>query len=148
MLYAEPRATSITTVLGSCISVCIWDTVLRVGGMNHYLLPFWNGEGLQTPKYGNIAIPMLIDKLLSQGCRKANLVAKLFGGSSMLESFSGLLNVGERNIAYAESTLADSRIPVSGKDTGGNSGRKVMFLSGTGDVFVKKSKAGILCAKK
>ena len=75
---------SITTVLGSCIAVCMYDYKLKIGGMNHYLLPFWNGEGLASPRYGNIAIPKLIEKLLSLGSERKNLRAKVFGGGMVL----------------------------------------------------------------
>lgn len=138
MLFAEPGDYGVTTVLGSCVSVCLWDPAARIGGINHYLLPFWNGDGLRTPKYGNIAIPMLVEKLLQAGASKASIKAKIFGGAKVLESTSGLLNVGERNIHYAEGALEEARIPVIGKDVGGTSGRKLLFSTGTGDVFVKK----------
>ena len=138
MIFAEPGDFGVTTVLGSCVSVCLWDPVARVGGINHYLLPLWNGDGLRTPKYGNIAIPMLVEKLLEAGCSRASLKAKVFGGGSVLEKSSGLLNVGERNIHFAESALDEARIPVIGKDVGGTSGRKLLFVTGTGDVFVRK----------
>jgi len=138
MIFAEPGDFGVTTVLGSCVSVCLWDPVARVGGINHYLLPLWNGDGLRTPKYGNIAIPMLVEKLLEAGCSRASLKAKVFGGGSVLENSSGLLNVGERNIHFAESALDEARIPVIGKDVGGTSGRKLLFITGTGDVFVRK----------
>lgn len=138
MIFAETENCSITTILGSCISVCLWDPILRVGGMNHFLLPFWNGEGLQTPKYGNVAIPMLIEKMIALGCRKENLMAKVFGGSNMLETSSGLLNIGERNTLLADKMLADEKIGILSRDAGGNSGRKIMFVSNTGEVFVKR----------
>ncbi|MBI5453315.1 MAG: chemotaxis protein CheD [Deltaproteobacteria bacterium] len=106
--------------------------------MNHFLLPFWNGEGLQTPKYGNVAIPMLIEKMLALGSVKGNLRAKVFGGGNVLENTSGLLNVGDRNIALAEESLAENRIVTLSRDTGGSYGRKVMFMTTTGEVFVKR----------
>lgn len=138
MLFASREQASVTTILGSCISVCLWDPVLRVGGMNHYQLPLWNGEGLKTPRYGNIAIAMLIDKMSVLGCRADNLRAKVFGGANMTEGTCGMLNVGERNIMLAISTLEEKRIPVVGKDTGGTQARKLMFITSSGDVFVKK----------
>ncbi|MBI2399618.1 MAG: chemotaxis protein CheD [Deltaproteobacteria bacterium] len=138
MLFAEPGDYSVTTVLGSCVSVCLWDPASRTGGINHYLLPLWNGDGLRTPKYGNIAIPMLVEKLLEAGCARGNLKAKIFGGASVLEGSSAVLNVGERNIHFAESALEEARIPVIGKDVGGTSGRKLLFVTGTGDVYVRK----------
>lgn len=127
-----------TTVLGSCVSVCLWDSVNRIGGINHYLLPFWNGEGLRTPRYGNIAIPLLLEKLLEAGCSRANLKAKIFGGGKVLEQMSGVLNIGDRNITYAENALDEANIPVIGRDVGGTTGRKLLFLTESGEVFVKK----------
>lgn len=140
MIFAQEGPFTVTTILGSCVSVCLWDPVLRAGGMNHYLLPFWNGEGLQTPKYGNVAVPMLIEKMLSLGSRRENLKAKVFGGANVLESSSGLLNIGERNILFAESALAEGGIGIISRDTGGNSGRKLLFMTSTGEVLVKKVK--------
>lgn len=138
MLFAEPGDFAVATVLGSCVSVCLWDPAAKTGGINHYLLPLWNGDGLRTPKYGNIAIPMLIEKLLASGCKRAGLKAKVFGGACVLENSSGVLNVGERNIRFAESALEEEKIPIIGKDVGGTSGRKLLFMTGTGDVFVRK----------
>lgn len=137
-IFAESGPCVITTVLGSCISICLWDPVLRIGGMNHYLLPFWNGDGLQTPKYGNIAIRALMDRMLENGCRKMNLLAKVFGGANTIGSSSGILNIGERNISLAEKTLLEEKITVVSNDTGGTSGRKVMFVTESGEVFVRK----------
>lgn len=137
MLFAEIGRHSVVTVLGSCISVCLWDPVKCAGGINHYLLPYWNGEGLKTPKYGNIAIPMLIENLLGMGCKRPNLMAKVFGGASVLES-SGVLNVGERNTVFARSALAEAGVHVACEDVGGLQGRKIMFHTGTGEVFVRK----------
>lgn len=142
MVFAEPGGHMITTVLGSCISVCLWDSVLRTGGMNHYLLPYWNGDGLKTPKYGNIAIPMLVEKMLELGSKKANLRAKVFGGANVIESTSGLLNVGERNAQFALDALAEGGISVLSRDTLGTLGRKIMFVTETGAVFVKKIAKG------
>lgn len=137
MLFAEAGQHSVVTVLGSCVSVCLWDPEKMAGGINHYLLPYWNGEGLRTPKYGNIAVPMLIERLLGIGCGKSRLVAKVFGGASVLES-SGVLNIGERNITFARSALAEAGIHVACEDVGGTSGRKILFQTGTGEVFVRK----------
>ena len=66
-VHREPHVVS--TVLGSCISVCLWDPERRLGGINHFLLPLWNGEGLPTPKYGNIAISRLIEKMEALGAQ-------------------------------------------------------------------------------
>lgn len=138
MLFARNGEYIISTILGSCVAICLWDPILRLGGMNHYLLPLWNGEGLPTPRYGNVAIPMLIEKMISLGSMRANLKAKVFGGANVLENIGGLLEVGSRNILLAEETLAAEEICVIGHDLGGSAGRKVIFFTESGDVFVRK----------
>lgn len=142
-LFSSAEPHRVTTVLGSCISVCLWDAETRIGGINHYLLPLWNGEGLATPRYGNIAITRLIEKLLLLGCARKSLRAKVFGGASMLENTRGLLAVGERNISLAMSTLAEQRIPVISNDVGGFVGRKIIFDTATGAVLLRRNR-GIL----
>jgi len=128
----------ITTVLGSCVSVCMWDPVLRVGGMNHYMLPLWNGEGLASPKYGNIAISKLIEKMLVLGCEKRRLKAKVFGGGEVLKVSNGILNVGERNIILAKDTLKAEKIEIIASDLGGKTGRKIIMNTSTGSVLMKR----------
>ncbi len=143
LLFAQKEACMITTVLGSCVSVCLWDPVSNTGGINHYMLPLWNGEGLPSPKYGNIAIQKLIEKMLALGCKKANLKAKVFGGGAVLQTSGGLLNVGERNITLAEDMLGDERIPIISKDVGGTQGRKLIFCTGSGEVLMRKIRSSM-----
>jgi chemotaxis protein CheD len=133
---ADPHV--ITTVLGSCVSVCLWDGVLRIGGMNHYMLPFWNGEGLASPKYGNIAVAKLVQRLQDLGSEKKNLRAKIFGGGVVLNVTNPFMNIGERNVQLAEDALRSEGIPIVSGDTGGRSGRKIIFNTESGVVLVKK----------
>jgi chemotaxis protein CheD len=135
-VHAEPHR--VTTVLGSCVSVCLWDQRVRIGGMNHFMLPFWNGEGLASPKYGNIAIPKLLERLLDLGAERRNLQAKVFGGGVVLNVTNPFMNIGERNIQLAEDVLRNEGIPIASSDTGGKVGRKIIFDTGTGMVLVKK----------
>jgi chemotaxis protein CheD len=137
-IFADPRPHRVTTVLGSCVAVCLWDPICRVGGINHYLLPLWNGEGLPTPRYGNVAIDLLVERLLALGCVRGRLIGKLFGGAAMWENPHGLLAIGERNIDLARRTLERQRIPVVGADVGGDAGRKIIFCSGSGDVLLRR----------
>lgn len=134
-IYASREETEVQTLLGSCIAVCLHDKVLRVGGINHYMLPLWNGEGLESPRYGNIAIEALLNKLLAMGSSKVNIVAKVFGGASQFENT--IINVGERNIQVAESMLERLRIPVRGASLGGALGRKILFNTYSGQVMMK-----------
>jgi len=135
-VHASPHR--VTTVLGSCVSVCLWDQRLRLGGMNHYMLPFWNGEGLASPKYGNIAIAKLIERLQELGAERRDLRAKVFGGGVVLNVLNPFMNIGERNVQLAEDVLRNEGIPIVSADTGGKAGRKLIFNTGTGMVLVKK----------
>ena len=139
-LFAHREPHLVTTVLGSCVSVCLWDQTARVGGINHYLLPLWNGEGLPTPKYGNIAIAKLAEKVQALGAG-SKLIAKVFGGASMWEKTDGLLAVGQRNIELAIEMLDQQRIPVISSDLGGPVGRKIIFNTGDGTVLLKRQRA-------
>lgn len=124
----------VTTVLGSCVAVCLFDETTGIGGINHYMLPFWNGKELASPKYGNIAIESLIKKIEHLGCKRENLVAKVFGGANQLDH---KLGVGQRNIKIAEELLVDLKIKVVAKSLGGHKGRKLNFNTSTGEVFMK-----------
>jgi len=139
-LFAHRDPHLVATLLGSCVAVCLWDPAVRVGGINHYLLPLWNGEGLPTPKYGNIAIVKLIEKVRALGAGN-KLIAKVFGGASMWEKTDGLLAVGQRNIELAIEMLDQQRIPVVGSDLGGPVGRKIIFHTGDGTVLLKRQRA-------
>ncbi|MFL5765030.1 MAG: chemotaxis protein CheD [Bacteroidia bacterium] len=105
--------------------------------MNHYMMPMWNDSGLASPKYGNIAIDDLIEKMIAQGSDKRDLIAKVFGGASQYDHDSKILAIGERNIQVAESMLAAHRIIVAAKNVGGDQGRKIIFHTGTGQVMMK-----------
>jgi chemotaxis protein CheD len=137
-LFVHQERHVVTTVLGSCISVCLWDPVRKIGGINHYMLPFWNGEGLASPKYGNIAIPKLIEHLLDLGCEKRRLSAKIFGGSEMFKVTGALMQIGQRNIILAQDALNDENIPIIASDVGGKAGRKLIYDTGTGGVSMKR----------
>lgn len=140
-LFVHRRPHLVTTVLGSCVSVCLWNQSANLGGMNHYLLPLWNGEGLPTPKYGNIAIDKLIDKVSTISEPGDKLIAKVFGGASMWEKTEGLLAIGQRNIEYAIETLALHKIPIVSSDLGGYHGRKVIFNTGDGSVLMRRQRS-------
>lgn len=137
-VHSEPHL--VTTVLGSCVSVCLWDPVGRFGGINHYLLPLWNGDGLATPKYGNIAIGKLIDQMRGRSQTPDKIIAKVFGGASMWEKADGLLAIGKRNIELAEDLLAQQGIRIISSDLGGNRGRKIIFNTEDGSVLMRRQK--------
>jgi chemotaxis protein CheD len=136
-LFVSREAHVVSTILGSCVAVCLYDTVLKYGGINHYMLPFWNGQGLATPKYGNIAIHKLHEKMQSYGSMTRNLVAKVFGGGNIIESGIAQFMIGDRNIIIATDVLAELQINIISQSVGGSLGRKILFNTGTGEVRQK-----------
>lgn len=139
-IFAEPLEYLISTVLGSCVAVCLWDKVARRGGMNHIMLPLWNGEGLATPRYGNIAMERLFEKVLSIGCRREHMIAKVFGGANVTGTGLEMFSIGDRNITLVMQMLEEFRILVVAKDVGGRVGRKIVMNTETGVVLVGRGR--------
>jgi len=140
-IIADRRPQRVSTILGSCVSVCLFDPVAAIGGINHYLLPFWNGDGMPTPRFGNIAIERLHQKLLQLGAAQSRLQAKIFGGASLLTNGSGPFSVGTRNIDLARFLLEQLSIPIVVADVGGRTGRKIIFNTATGEVELHRHRA-------
>lgn len=136
-LFVSGKPTWITTILGSCIAVCLHDPVNKIGGANHYMLPYWNGEGLASPKYGNIAIHKLVDDMLARGSKRHHLIAKVFGGGNISQININTFNIHQRNIDVAKNLLKEYEIPIIGSSLGGNKGRKIQFNTETGKVLHK-----------
>lgn len=131
------NATQVCTILGSCVAVCLYDRVEKIGGMNHYLIPLWNGNGLQSPKYGNIAIHRLLEGMINLGSKVCNLEAKIFGGGNVIDAVSQeAMMIGRKNILIAQEILDTYRIPVIASDVGGVLGRRIMLQSETGKVLL------------
>lgn len=136
-LFADKRPHLVDTILGSCVAVCLYDPVKKIGSINHYMLPFWNGTGLASPKYGNIAIQKIIAKMIDMGSNKKDLQAKIFGGGEVVETKSNLFKIGERNIEIAVKMLKENNIKITGQSVGGKNGRKIRFNTETGVVLMK-----------
>lgn len=127
---AEP--TLVTTVLGSCVAVTLWDKNRQVGGINHFVLP----RGGESARYGETAILALLENVIGLGAHLRSLEAKVFGGAAVLPT-SGEGSVGAANVAYALGELSRRGIPVVARRTGGERGRLLMFNTETGDAFVR-----------
>ena len=137
VIFADKKPHRVTTILGSCIAVCLWDSVQCFGGINHFMLPLWNGQGLASPKYGNIAIEKLLQKMIQLGSKKQHIKAKVFGGSQRLETKVNSMEIGKRNILLAQQVLQDEKIPIVSSNVGGCKGRKIIFHTDTGGVLMK-----------
>jgi chemotaxis protein CheD len=126
----------IMTVLGSCISACLWDTRARAGGMNHFMLP--DGDGADGfGRYGSYAMELLINQMLKIGARRETMQAKIFGGAQVMAGFTSM-NVGEKNTKFVLEYLATERIPVVSQDVLDIHPRKVCFFPLTGKALVKR----------
>jgi chemotaxis protein CheD len=142
--YYTDKDMLIVTVLGSCVSACIRDSITGIGGMNHFMLPDSATADKDSPvsesmRYGTYAMEVLINQLLRNGARRENLEAKIFGGGNVLKSFT-TTNVGDRNAVFVRKFLKDERIRVTGEDLLDIYPRKVYYFPKTGRVLVKKLK--------
>jgi chemotaxis protein CheD len=133
-LSSEPA--SVSTVLGSCVSVCLWDPTNRTGGVNHFVLPEAT-RGERTLRHGDAAIDRLVSGMLDLGCRRAALVAKVFGGANVLPVASNGETVGSRNIRFAFDHLRRLGIGVSAHRVGGQRGSYLRFATHTGIALVR-----------
>ena len=131
----------ISTVLGSCVSICLWDEDVGVGGMNHLLLPELASDAGALNSVGAIAMERLINRMVREGADRRRLRAKLFGGGSML---SGLTDIGARNARFGRNYLVREAIPCEAESTGGEKARRIKFWPSTGRVrqrFVEEAPA-------
>jgi chemotaxis protein CheD len=135
-LFVSEQPTLVTTILGSCVAVCLFDPIARVGGMNHYLLPVAGRE--RSTRFGDVAIPALLEGVLSRGASRAYLQAKVFGGACVVACFRGnRRHLGEENAELALLALEREGIPVLDGDVGGNQGRKLLFRTDEGTAWIR-----------
>jgi len=128
---------TLTTILGSCVAVCLWDRRGRGGGMNHYLLPRCVEGAPRSPRYGDIAVPSLVHRLLALGAERSDLRAKVFGGAHVLATATpDGRTLGGDNVHVAAAVLREEGIQVVSEDVGGTRGRKLAFNTVDGTAFV------------
>ncbi len=139
--YHAARAGAITTVLGSCVSTCLWDPVERIGGMNHFMLPGDTASPgsawAASARFGVYAMEVLINDMLRLGADRSRLVAKVFGGARLLSGFDRL-DVGAKNSEFVLEFLRVEGIRVLASDLLDMCPRKVHFFIDTGKVQVKR----------
>lgn len=139
--YSTTGTEMISTVLGSCVSVALFDEERKIGGINHFMLaknntPDETKETIALPgKYGEYAIDLLIKDLVSKGTDITRLNAKVFGGSNIFNQENA--QVGEVNAKFAFEYLKRKGIPVLKHDTGGNYPRKIFFDPVNSKVYMK-----------
>jgi chemotaxis protein CheD len=129
-ISADPNVV-FSTILGSCVSACLFDEVAKIGGMNHYLLADCPSNSTSSLRYGVHAMELLINALQKAGASRSRLKAKVFGGGTM----SGLFHdIGQKNGEFVLNYLSEEGVPVSAQDLGGTSARRINFHPITGQV--------------
>lgn len=135
-IYFSKKPAMLRAVVGTCVAVCLWDTRLRRGGMNHFLMPKVLDQDRATPRYGNVAVAALVRIMEEAGSKREHLIAQILGGGA--PPGSPPHHLGEQNVAAAREALARKRIVIVSEDTGGMLGRKIVFDTGTGELAVLK----------
>jgi len=127
-VVSEPDVV-ITTLLGSCISACLFDSVAKIGGMNHFLLgepgPDHKVSAEDMQRYGVHAMELLINAMMQRGAQRSRLRAHIYGGANII---AGLGQIGSANAKFARRFLETEGIAIGHVDVGGTHARKVEFL--------------------
>lgn len=129
--------TALTTTLGSCVAACVRDPVLKIGGMNHFLLPDGQAGDGAPARYGSYAMELLINELLKRGGQRRRLEAKVFGGANVLKGFTSN-PVGTRNAEFVRQYLQAEHIPIVAEDLMGIHPRKIWYFPSSGRVVVQR----------
>jgi chemotaxis protein CheD len=131
-LIITGEALKISTILGSCVSVCLFDPQNRISGMNHYLLPVKKNRNDNRFRFGDVSLAYMLEEILSMGARKRDLISHVYGGSSMFGIPQDNYHIGRKNIDIAFEFLGFHNIPITRYDTGGDKGRKITFDTSAG----------------
>lgn len=134
-VYVTKNHELISTILGSCIAVCMRDRINKVGGMNHFKLPTAGNKTKSSndANYGLYAMELLINEIMKNGGLRQNLECHVFGGGKVIAAIKS--DIGNKNIAFVNGFLKEERIPVVQRETGGTSGMQVYFHPITGHAY-------------
>ncbi len=135
-IYVSSRPAVVSTVLGSCVAVCVYDTTRNTGGMNHFQKPKTTSQENSTARYGNVSTLALINIMLKGGSKPENLEAQIIGGS--YNPFFSDKDIGKKNIKAAKKVLKNKNVKIVSEDTGGEKGRKVIFNTLNNELAVVK----------
>jgi chemotaxis protein CheD len=135
--YATTESCAITTILGSCVAVCLFDARGKVGGINHFLLPDQCADPAAVGRYAPSATQMLLDRMFALGARPETMTARIVGGANVLSAFKVHPPLGERNALAAEDVLKSAGVLITSREIGGTHGRKLVFLPSEGSTMIR-----------
>ena len=142
-MHADRGPGVVSTILGSCVAVCLFDATAGVGGMNHFLLPHESGPDVSPGRYGPAATRALIGRVLALGASRGTLAARIIGGANVLAAFQRQArHLGVANADAARATLAGEGIRVVAEEVGGTTGRKLLFSLADGAAWVQSLGTG------
>lgn len=133
-LITDKSGVAVMTLLGSCVAACIRDPDVKIGGLNHFLLP-GTGGGENSARYGSHAMEVLVNSILRAGGQKSRLEAKVFGGGNVID-VSAKETVGDRNGKFVTEWLKREGIKLLASDLGGDKARRVFYFPETGRASV------------
>ena len=148
-VFASRTPTLISTTLGSCVAACLFDPIARVGGMNHFMLPYHTMDSTASARYGINAMELLINEIMKRGGDRRRLLAKVFGGGNVLAFKGAVWDVGKQNIEFIREFLGTEKIPIAAERLGGKEAMRVLFMSDTGIAYLKMiKKLNHLCERE
>ncbi|RJQ55147.1 MAG: chemotaxis protein CheD [Actinobacteria bacterium] len=140
----DSRHKLVSSALGSCLAVALYEPVKKVGALAHIMLPSrirLNGTQPEG-KFADNAIPTMLEEMCRAGALRTRITAKIVGGAQMFADDS-MASIGERNVFAVKALLKKTGIRVSGEDTGGSHARTIEFDTGTGQVLSRSVRFGI-----
>ena len=135
-LHVSAVPAAITTILGSCIAVCLWEPQRGIGGMNHFMLPMASGSAASSARFGPAAMDQLIAKMRDAGARLPLLRARVIGGACMFDGMLSTAHLGQKNADVALDLLNRHGIEIMQTDIGGTRGRKLIFHTDEGTTWL------------
>jgi chemotaxis receptor (MCP) glutamine deamidase CheD len=136
-VFASRAPAVVRTVLGSCVSACLFDPLVNVGGMNHFMLPDGDQDGDQPTRYGINAMEVLINEIMKLGGERRRLRAKVFGAGHVLNIQSVGIAVPQRNALFVKEFLATEKIPILSQRLGGVNPLQVHFFTHAGKALIR-----------
>ncbi len=135
-VYMPVKPAIISTVVGSCVAVCVFDRKQKVGAMNHFQLPYIDDPQQATARYGNVSVSLLINMMIAEGSKASHLEAQIIGGAFHPDISQE--NIGQENIGIAKKIIEKKKISIVSEDVGGEKGRKIVFNIAMNEVAVVK----------
>ena len=149
--WAVEMQRPLSTLLGSCVAVCLYDPAVGVGGMNHFMLPNMRrrdgSADVDTLLSGDYALEVLLNGILNRGGARHRLKAKAFGGGTIVSGIAAS-GIGARNAEFARDWLAREGIEPVAADFLGACSRKLLFVPATGDAWCRRMSSTMASARE